>query len=234
MLRFPRSSRRRKATLPHLQSVFDAAPLRTTPIADVVWMVFDIETNSLDYRKAVPLSIAVLPVTTLGYQPSRLFETLLKPPEPMRHVGAAVHQLMPEQLQDGLDEPEFLEQLAGWLPHERPMVWVGHHARFDYEILKRMLQRHGGFQWKPVLYCTASAAVREVHGRSMASLEGIQKDAFRLEKLVDDLGLSGQARHQAAQDVAHTAQLLLHQLAHWRQKGASVLSEALAYGKPIH
>lgn len=231
---FPSFSKQKgtEALVQKLSARLSAHPLKSTPLQDIVWMAFDMETNSLDYRKAVPLSIAVLPVTTLGYQPGQVFSALIRPNKDLVRVGASIHQLMPEQLSQGKPEGEILEALLDWLPEDKPLVWVGHHVRFDYEILQRIIQRHASFKWKPAMVCTASMAIRLRHG-IQARLENMNGDFYKLENLVAEYGLPGGARHSACSDAAACAQILLHQLAILHKQEVTTLGQLMAYGKPI-
>jgi DNA polymerase III epsilon subunit-like protein len=227
-------NRSQKSGLPYrVQTWLDCVhPLPETPVEDIVWLAFDMEANSPDYRKAVPYSLAVIPIRHECYRPADAFEAIIQPHEQTQSTGATIHHLTPTELARGKPENEVLEALLEWLPLSEPCVWLGHFVRFDQELLRRMFRRAGVPDWQPELACTAGTSVRQKHGLQVAT-EQVVANEHRLEKLLRDYDMVPFGQHRAASDAAAAAHLFMHQLTGLKHQGLHRWDQLRSYVQPL-
>ncbi len=100
-------------------------------------IALDFETANEDRGSACAIGLAWIE----GDQVVRVEERLIRP-RPFRFSGfnIQIHGITPK---DVLNEPEFPQVLAGYLPDLTQALVLAHNAAFDISVIKATLDRHG-------------------------------------------------------------------------------------------
>ncbi|MGB5524136.1 MAG: 3'-5' exonuclease, partial [Polyangiales bacterium] len=114
---------------------------KSTPLADVRFVVFDSETSGLDMAKNRLLSIAGVAMAGPEVQLDDAFEVMVAQPDVGGANAAVVHGLVSNDLAGGLPENE---AAARFLAFAGDAVLVAHHAAFDIQMLRKAIASHRG------------------------------------------------------------------------------------------
>lgn len=184
-----------------------------TPLAAVRFLVLDAETTGLKVGEDRMLSLAVLPAREDQVAVSDMRSWLIRQPQPSLTQAVAVHGILPCETAQGSEEPEVLYQL---LPMLRGAVLVGHHVRFDAEMIHAALRRQFGAGLRNMFVDTAHFA--------MGTLEAFRKTGYpnqrppSLDEVCAHCEIEPVERHTAVGDTFTTAEIFLHLLARLRQQ----------------
>lgn len=206
--------RRRPAAEP---ASYPEGPLRTlaasssaspdTAIADVDFLVVDLETTGLDPRQHHVLSIGWVPVRRRQVVLAEAREIVVRPPlgEPVGD-SAVIHGLTDDALAEA---PSLIEALPDLLGALAGHVLVAHHSPIEVGFLGRAAQEAYG-SGLPLTVVDTMSVQREletgVHGE-------IWPDRLRLDDARRGYGLPRYRAHRAVTDAIATAELLLAQVA---------------------
>jgi DNA polymerase-3 subunit epsilon len=179
-------------------------PRRRTPLTDVRFVVLDSETTGFKVAQDRMLSLAALPVSGGQLAVRDMRSWLIRQPEPALTDAVAVHGILPSETAQGTAEREVLLEL---LPLLHGAVLVGHHVRFDAEMINAALQRQFGTGLRNPLLDTAHLA--------MGTLEAFRKTGYinqrppSLEEVCIHCEIEPMERHTAAGDTFTTAEVFL-------------------------
>lgn len=109
--------------------LFDTPPERE-------WISIDCETSSLDPKSAEILSIAAVPVCGNSIQRSRALYLRIRPSRPISPGSIPIHLLREQDLADGLDLNDALDQLLDFIG---PRPLLGYYIEFDLALINRVL-----------------------------------------------------------------------------------------------
>lgn len=114
------------------------------PMNDRNFFVFDFETGGLDARAHDPVQIAVQVLDAQNLKPLASFISYIKP-DPSRITEAAlqVNNLTLEGLQEAPGPSEVVSNLINFLEPFGRGLFVAHNAKFDYDFLNALVERHG-------------------------------------------------------------------------------------------
>ncbi len=118
-----------------------ARVLRTSRLSDHDEIVsLDLETNSLDPKTAVILSIAAVPIRGQRIMMSECFERTVRGDGAIDHEAVKYHRLRPVDVAHGLPAGDALAQFTDWLA-DRPII--GYCVGFDVAVIDRTLREQG-------------------------------------------------------------------------------------------
>ena len=193
----------------------------TIPIAEAEFVVFDTETTGLDLKTDKVLSIGAVKVRGLQVLVQETFEVLVQQDVRTGNKSAEVHGILPGQAQAGLPEQE---ALAVFLDFAGSAILVGHHVKFDVEMLNQAVLRQGiKDRIRNYTIDTAQLAIRLEQRHS--SHDSFSRSGYSLDALVQKYNLPTEDRHTASGDAFTTAILLLKLLALAGKRGIVTVEE---------
>jgi len=200
---------------------------KSTPLAEVRFVVFDSETSGLDMAKNRLLSIAGVAMAGPEVQLDDAFEVMVAQPDVGGANAAVVHGLVSNDLAGGLPENE---AAARFLAFAGDAVLVAHHAAFDIQMLRKAIASHRGAKvWNQTIDTAQLAERVEVGPMSSNHATGAdQRSAYRLDSLVERYGIEVSERHTAAGDALATALLFQRLLKKAQRRGIHTLGDLLA------
>ena len=200
---------------------------KSTPLAEVRFVVFDSETSGLDMAKNRLLSIAGVAMAGPEVQLDDAFEVMVAQPDVGGANAAVVHGLVSNDLAGGLPENE---AAARFLAFAGDAVLVAHHAAFDIQMLRKAIASHRGAKvWNQTIDTAQLAERVEVGPMSPNhATGGDQRAAYRLDSLVERYGIEVSERHTAAGDALATALLFQRLLKKAQRRGIHTLGDLLA------
>ena len=200
---------------------------RSTPLADVRFVVFDSETSGLDLAKNRLLSIAGVAMSGPEVQLDDAFEAMVAQADVGGANAAVVHGLVPNDLAGGLPEDE---AAARFLAFAGDAVLVAHHAAFDIQMLRKAIAEHrGATVWNPAIDTAQLAERVEVGPMRSSRATGTNPSAsYRLDNLVERYAIDLADRHTAAGDALATALLFQRLLKKAERRGIRTLGDLLA------
>ena len=202
-------------------------PLKTKPLTEVRFVVFDSETTGLDLAKNKLLSIAGVGMMGTDVQLDDTFSAMVLQPDVGGADAAVVHGLISSDLTDGLPETE---AAALFLAYAGDSVLIAHHAAFDMRMLQKAIAPFRGAKVWNASIDTAHLAKR-VEAGSMSSTDatGVDKpEDYQLDNLVARYGIEVPERHTAAGDALATALLFQRLLKKAKRRGIQTLGDLLA------
>lgn len=185
------------------------------PIGAARFVVLDLETTGLDVQRDRMISAAAVGVRDGSIRLDDVLDIRVRPEVPITPASIPVHGLFHEDVKDGFDSPRAVERIDAFVGDA---VVVGHHIRFDLEVLSRARGRPA--RWLSV--DTGRLAIRLEHGPTPGDVE---VDPPTLDALARDLGVPVRGRHTAAGDVLVTAEIFLALLARARTKDLRTVGE---------
>jgi len=184
------------------------------------FLVLDTETSGFDPRKDHVLSFGGIKIRDRKILVSESLELF---PESNLSVTQAVeiHGILGNETQVSLED--FSKSLLEFLGNG---ILVGHHLRFDLEMLLQILKPFGLDQFPNPTLDTMAFCMRLDHG-PLADFSQIKKEDYSLDKLCLRFGIEPDDRHTAAGDAFLTAQLLQKLLILGEKKGIKTFKELI-------
>jgi len=127
--------------------------------------------------------------------------------------SSPVHGLVPSDIEGGILEQAFLEEL---LPLLHGRVVVGHHAQFDVRMLDEAMRRVLQLKWRNPYIDTAMMAAQELHAFHRTGYANQPMPS--LDDVCSELSLYPMERHSAWGDAFTTAEIYLLLCARMRQR----------------
>jgi DNA polymerase-3 subunit epsilon len=197
-------------------------PGLTEDLSKTRFVVLDTETTGFD-----PISDRILSIGALKLQQGRIrvqdsLELYLYQDRFDRR-SVPIHGILREDDHERIPEKAALEQLHTYL---KDSILVGHHIRFDLEMLRQAHLRHG----MPALenpYLDTGILFRHTLLKSPLVPK---KEFYTLDELIEKYELSCKDRHTALGDAYLTAMIFLHILSQLRSKNELSLKQLLKMG----
>lgn len=174
--------------------------------------VLDTETTGLDPVRDSILSFGAVKISEMKIQISTAVEWYPRT-EISGSKTAKIHGLV--AIPDQISSEDFLTRLLSYLANS---IVVGHHIRFDLEMLEKQLRLFGIEKFPNPVIDTLNLAIRLEHGPH-ADRSRMNHESYSLDALCMRYGIETDDRHTAAGDAFLTAQLFLKLLKKSRQKG---------------
>ncbi|WP_299825102.1 3'-5' exonuclease [uncultured Pontibacter sp.] len=205
----------------YIQSI-NSQPAAATPLQDAVFVVFDTETTGLDTKTDKVLSIGAVKVQGQQVLVQDSLECLVHQEVELGNKSPEVHGILPSQVQEqGLTEQEALQ---AFLYFAGNAILVGHHVKFDTDMLNGMLRR-SGIQGKLLNRSIDTAQLAQRLERFRHSPDSFNRSDYSLDALSQKYNLPTEARHTAPGDAFTTAILLLKLLALAKKRGIKTVGE---------
>ena len=200
---------------------------KSTPLAELRFVVFDTETTGLDLATNRLLSIAGVGLLGHEVQLGDAFEAMVAQPDVGGAEAAVVHGLISNDLADGLPENE---AAARFLDYAAGAVLVAHHAAFDMRMLQKAIAPHRGAKvWNPSIDTAQLARRVDVGSMSSNHAHGVeQRGAYQLDNLVRQHDIEVRERHTAAGDALATALLLQRLLRKAERRGIRTFGDLIS------
>lgn len=193
----------------------------STPLQETEFVVFDTETTGLDTKTDRVLSIGAVKVQGQQVLVQESFDCLVQQDVETGNKSPEVHGILPSQVQQGLTEQEALQ---AFLTFAGNAILVGHHIKFDTEMLNGMLMR-SGIRGKLLNRTIDTAQLAQRLERFRQSPDSFSRSDYSLDALSVKYNLPTEARHTAAGDAFTTAILLLKLLALAKKRGIKTVGE---------
>lgn len=193
----------------------------STPLPDQKFIVLDTETTGLDLKKDEIVSIGFVPMKGFKISISDSAEWILLNMD-STGKGAEFHEIIPSDERIGMPSKEAAEKLLRVL---EGAVLVGHHIRFDAEMLNKWLLRELNVPLLNPTYDTAHL-YRRVKGLPYTFEHG-DPMGNALDKICLELGIPMDDRHTALGDAAATAYLFMRLLKQLQSRGISSIKDLL-------
>ncbi|MDX5297970.1 MAG: 3'-5' exonuclease [Gammaproteobacteria bacterium] len=175
-----------------------ASPPDDQRLADVRWVVVDVETTGLNLLRDQVIAIGGVAVTGCTLPLGDQFEAVLRRPELDTQATVLLHGLGAQALAEG-EVPELA--LGDFFAWAGAAVMCAFHAPFDQRMLERALRNLGArlprYRWMDMADVLPALFPDAVVGDG------------RLDDWAAHFGLGASARHHAAADAQLTAELLL-------------------------
>jgi DNA polymerase-3 subunit epsilon len=202
-------------------------PIKSTPLRDVRFVVFDTETTGLDLSSNRLLSIAGVAMNGAEVALDDVFDVMVEQADVGGADAAVVHGLISNDLVGGLPEAE---AAARFLSFARDSVLVAHHAAFDVRMLQKAIAAHRGARvWSPTVDTAQLARRVEVGPMPSNQAHGAdERESYRLDALVRRYDIEVPERHTAAGDALATALLFQRLLKKAERRGIVNLGDLLS------
>ncbi len=192
---------------------------RSTPIADVRFVVFDTEATGLDLDTNRMLSLAAVAVRGGEIDLSDRLELTFASDDVGGRHAAEIHQMVLADVRDGLSEEIGALRFLAYL---KDSILVAHHVGFDVAMINKVLKRMGPVRLYNRCLDTLALDRRLTHGPHQRDDHHRDEDRS-LDGLCNKFDLDISFRHSAAGDALATGQLLLKLLACARKRGIATL-----------
>lgn len=169
-----------------------------TPLAELRWVVVDVETGGLNPRTDPLLSIGAVEIRSGQVNLGAGFEARLQQSAVTSHENILVHGLTHSQQLSGMAARDALLDFAEFAAGS-PLV--AFHAAFDYAALQAATQKELGWNF-PGRWLDAAVIAPLL-------FPALGKDCRSLDDWLAALSIQNFARHSAVADAAATAQLWL-------------------------
>lgn len=194
--------------------------IRSTPINDLTFVVFDTETTGLNPRKDKILSIGAVKVHAQTIAIEQQFGCYVSQ-EHINRETIPIHGI----LQKGKYEKVAQDTaIISFVEYVGDAILVGHNVGFDVAIINQALSHFGNLKLKNKIIDTAPLAIR-ADGHSRNTI--INSDDYTLDSLCLQYRISMSDRHTASGDAFITAILLIKLLAKLKARGVHTVGELL-------
>jgi len=173
-----------------------------TSIADVRFVVLDLETAGLNPASDAIVTVGAVAVSAGDILIDDSFSALLKVSE--NTTAVTVHGVTRDQAVNGLDEPA---ALSGFLDYLKDGVIVGHHIGHDITAMNAACGRHWDLTLLNRSLDTMDLTLHLERAGAFAGRPAIRH--FTLDALCEMFGVVPHDRHTAAGDAFITAQIFL-------------------------
>ncbi|NVJ87123.1 MAG: 3'-5' exonuclease [Algoriphagus sp.] len=181
-------------------------------ISQLEFVVLDTETTGLDPKNDFVISFGGIKIQGLKIRIETAQEWYPESPKEATH-SAEIHGLLERENQ--LKAEEFSQNLLAYFGSA---ILVGHHLKFDLEMLQKLCLDFGLKNFSNRTIDTLELAVRLEHGPHV-NWQGIPMRDYSLDALCDRYQITPDDRHTAGGDAFLTAQLFLKLLKLAERKG---------------
>ncbi len=204
----------------YLQALEQQQPL-STPLQEIDFVVLDTETTGTDPKKDRVVSFAALHVQGNEIKVSSAVDWRIRAQLPSSGTSIEIHGVLNQELEDGLTESRFVEQLTNYVGSS---IIVGYRPGFDLAMLNATVKEQTG--------CRLTNRRLDVHELGMRIDHPIKPpflnpEDYRLDKLCEKFDVDQLDRHTAMGDAYATAILFLKQLNRLEQQGVKTMKELM-------
>ncbi|MDQ8202868.1 3'-5' exonuclease [Pelagicoccus sp. SDUM812003] len=188
-------------------------PEKDIDVADLTVVALDAETTGFKIGVDRLLSLATIEIRQREVHVASARNWLIYQKDAPINEAIEVHGILPSDTAEGRPEKEVIGELLGLIGNS---VIIGHHIRFDMEMLNEAARRHFKVKLKNRVIDTASLAQQELpafHRTGYAN-----QPPPKLEEVCSNLGLDMIDRHTALGDTFTTALIFLTLCARIRQR----------------
>lgn len=215
----PQSSSEEWADYENLQKKL---PGKKTPVEEVTFYVFDIESTGLDPETDRILSLSVIPVQHNEIRIDDMLSLKINQKH-YKSESISIHEIMPDKDPEfGISEKEALTeflQLAG------AGIWVAHFSDLDRKLIQQTAKRYGlNNIHNPVLDTSVLLSRAIDHYRNP---ELMPQGSFQLSEVCKYLNIPIEDLHTAEGDALATAILFTKLLKILQKRGVKTLKELL-------
>jgi DNA polymerase-3 subunit epsilon len=207
-------------------STFSEKVAPDTPISELQFWVMDTETTGLNPKLDELLSIAGIPMENFTLSIAGSYECLLAQERPPGRDSIPIHGILPDTQQPTRSLEMILPTL---LERINNRIIVGHHIRFDIQMLNKSIKAIIGDHLKNESLDTAELARRLSPFRENTKDKGLS-----LDELCRYYGLKRHGRHTAAGDSFLTARILCAQLKALEKQGVRTRKDLFRKPLKIH
>jgi DNA polymerase-3 subunit epsilon len=193
--KFKRSRKISKLNNKNFAFIFD------TKIKKDEYIVLDTETTGLNPKKDEILSIGAVRIKNNKIISSESFEIFIKPMNDINHTSITIHQIRPDDLENGVTIDEALEKLLYFIGN---LPIVGYYISFDIDILNTYIKDLLGITLSNEAIELSSMYYKRYRKKSAHEFVDLKFDTI-MEKL--DLPKLGQ--HDALNDAIMSAMMFL-------------------------
>lgn len=187
------------------------------PVRDLHFVILDTETTGLNLEKDRILSIGALKLYRGHLKVKEAFEVYIRQ-EHFSKDSVPIHGLLRESLNHQISEKAAVEALKSYIGAS---IVVGHHIRFDMEILKRACLRNG---IEPIHNLCLDTGI--LYRKTLLKTPLLRKkEHYSLDDLAKRFSLDCKDRHTALGDAYLTAMALQHILELLNSKGEITLKK---------
>lgn len=192
-------------------------------LTDLEFVVLDTETTGLSLDRDRILSIGALRLQHGRVRVKEALEIYVLQ-DHFREDSVPIHGLLRESHKDQLSESEAINQLRDYIGDA---IIVGHHIRFDLEVIKRACYRH---DIRPLPNLSLDTGI--LYRKTLLKTPLLRKkEHYSLDDLAKRFNLDCKDRHTALGDAYLTAMAFQHILEHLSSKGEITLKKLRDWGQ---
>jgi len=185
---------------------------KSTPIAELEFIVFDTETSGLDFKKDVLLTIGAVRAKNNTIDLKQNYECRILHHNPFDTGAVTIHGIVPNN-EKGILMEDALEEFVNYIGNS---IIVGHNVGFDVKMIDQNLKLIVGDTLKNPIIDTAKLAIRIDHPHPSQLL---RPNDFTLDSLCDRYNIIMHDRHTAAGDALLTSILFFKLLSKLKKRG---------------
>ncbi len=204
------------------ENLQEKLPNKKTPLEEVTFYVFDIESTGLDPDKDRILSLCVIPVHQFQIRINDSISLRIHQ-EYYRSESISIHEIMPNNKDhNGISEKKALSE---FLQRTGDGIWVAHFSDLDLKLIQQAAKRHGLLRiHNPVL--DSSLLLSRAIDR-YRNPEQLPQGALQLYEVCKYLNIPVEDLHTAEGDALATAILFTKLLKILKKRGIKTLKELL-------
>ncbi|MCC5946635.1 MAG: 3'-5' exonuclease [Bernardetiaceae bacterium] len=182
------------------------------------FVVFDTETTGLDPKKDSILSLAAVAVSHQKIKVQQSLECVVKGSYTGKKQAVVVHQILPDELTEGIEELDMLEQFVRFIGAD---VLVAHYAEFDIKMINALLKKHYDIELLNLRIDT----IQVLQKIENININERKRNSLSLGAACERYDIQIIGQHTAMGDTFATAELFIKLLMLLRAKGTKKLSE---------
>jgi CBS domain-containing protein len=184
-----------------------------TPLIAIDAVAIDVETTSLDPRRAWLVELAAVRLIGGRLETDASLRRRVRPPVPIPAAARRIHGIDDDSVSGA---PPFAEVWPEFSAFIAGSVVIGHALGFDLAVLERECER-AGLVW---------TLPRTLDTRLLAELAAADLPDYSLDGVAGSLGIEVTARHSALGDAIAAARIFIALVPKLRERGIRTLAEA--------
>jgi len=204
----------------YLKKIAQQQPLKT-PINEVNFVVLDTETTGTNPGKDRVVSFAAMRVLNNEIDIQSSVDWKVRTHLPSSHSSIEIHGLLNTELEQGLSESRFVEELVNYVGSA---VLIAFRPGFDMAMINAIVQEHSGRK-----LTNRTIDVYDLGMRIDYPIKPpfVNPEPYRLDKMCERYQIEQPDRHTAMGDAYATAILFLKQLGRLEAQGVKTLKELM-------
>lgn len=198
-------------------SLFEEKQKYKIPISQAEFVVIDVESTGLDFKKDKILSIGGVKIKNRQIEISNTFEIYLNQNE-FNSNTVLVHGILKKSNSEKIHEQDGIIKFLEFIKNN---IIVGHSISFDISIINETIKRNGGSK-------ILNKSIDTINLYKRIKGEDYKIDSsLSLDKLSDEYKISKSDRHNAAGDALITTILFLKLVSSLNKRGVTELGSLL-------